>query len=92
MNLELYSGRLIVKSFGALSGWTVKAVTASELRGKNVPVINAFLEDDELQQMTVSSGNRGVHREYSKVHASRNHEIEDAIAGIAAEWSDGWCD
>ena len=87
MNLELYSERLIVKSFGALSGWTVKAVTASELRGKNVPVINAFLEDGELQQMTVSSGNKGVHREYFKVYASRDHEIEGEIARIAAEWS-----
>ena len=88
MNLELYSERLIVKSFGALSGWTVKVLTASELRGRDVPVINAFLEDDELQQMAVSSGNRGVHREYFKVYASRDRAIEDEIARITAEWCD----
>lgn len=87
MNLELYSERLIVKSFGVF-GKSVKAVTASELRGKGIPVISAFLDDNDLQEMTVSSTSIGAHREYSKVYKSRNHEIEEAIARIDAEWCD----
>ena len=85
MNLELYSERLLVKSFGALSGEDVKVLTASELRGKNNPIINAFLDDDELQQMTLSSTNRGTHHEYFKVYASQEHQIEEAIVRMTAE-------
>ncbi len=57
MNLNIYDEMITLESIGILSGKTSGVILWSNL--DNIPVIQAFLNDDELQEMTVCSTNIG---------------------------------
>lgn len=64
----IYKDTLRVKNVGMISGEWTKDIPWSECRG--IPVVDAFLEDNDIQEITVVSTNFGFVRTYTKQYDS----------------------
>ena len=63
------------RGMSAISGKVDRVVKPEELRGM-VPVIDAFLADEDLQEITVASANLGFALTFTKVPRRRRGKKE----------------
>jgi len=86
VNLELYSDKLICKSCGYITPRKVEIETVDLLRKLNRPVLNAFLDDDAVRDVVIPFSSTSPYYHYYKVCRGNEHQIEDEIARMTAEW------
>lgn len=64
MNLELYENKIWEKGTGIFGKYDWREVSPEELR--KIPLIKSFLDDDDIQEITVCSGNFGFVKTFQK--------------------------
>ena len=64
----IYENEIVVTGSSTFQQVIPEVYTYDSLPWKDIPTISAFLKDDDLQQITVSSGNMGFVRTFTKRH------------------------
>lgn len=65
MNLQLYDSKVRCRTISMISGDHAEELAHTEL--PDMPVIQAFLDDDDLQELRICSTNIGFVRTFSKL-------------------------
>ena len=66
MNLEIYKPEITVKSKSVLSGETEKILNYDDEWIQSMPILKAWIEDDEIQQIQIVSTNIGFIKTFTK--------------------------
>lgn len=70
MNLEIYSDSIREKGTTLIRGKVERFVTYQDMLKHESPIIQEFLKDDDIQEISVCSTNLGIALTYTKVYRS----------------------
>lgn len=71
MNLELYKAEVLMKGTSAIAGVQKEFIPYKYTALPQTPLIKAFLDDDDIQEITVCSSNIGFVRTFQKQYIER---------------------
>lgn len=82
MNLSIYYPKIRITSNGALSGKNDRFEHYETHWFNKIPTVNAWLADDDLQQLEVCSSNIGFIYTFRKFYKEHEKEILELMAEV----------
>jgi hypothetical protein len=68
---NIYNDEVIVDVISMITGKHTDKQSLSQLRESNLPILRAFAEDNDIQEMRLVSTNIGFVKTYSKTYKKR---------------------